>query len=166
MACISDNIVSSDMPSHINVIIATPIQLQPASKRPQQKRMVPIKSPMKWLLMYHRSVMLFGGCNKKHRRQLSVGQCVLVALSRWLIPWWRHQMDTFSASLAICAGNSPVPGEFPVQRPVTRGVGVFFDLRLNKRLSKQSCGWWFQTPSRPLWRHRNASEFTRQNRRG
>ena len=27
--------------------------------------------------------------------------------------WWRHQMETFSALLAICAGNSPVAGEFP-----------------------------------------------------
>ena len=33
--------------------------------------------------------------------------------------WWRHQMETFSALLAICAGNSPVTGEFPAQRPVT-----------------------------------------------
>ena len=69
--------------------------------------------------------------------------------------WWRHQMETFSASLAICAGNSPVPGEFPTQRPVTRSFDVFFDLRLNKRLNKQSWGWWLQTLSRPLWRHRN-----------
>ena len=43
-------------------------------------------------------------------------------------------METFSALLAICAGNSPVPGEFLTQRPVTRGFDVFFDLRLNKRL--------------------------------
>ena len=35
-------------------------------------------------------------------------------------PWWSHQMETFSALLAICAGNSQVPGEFPAQRPVTR----------------------------------------------
>ena len=34
--------------------------------------------------------------------------------------WWRHQMETFSASLTLCAGNSPVTGEFPSQRPVTR----------------------------------------------
>ena len=54
------------------------------------------------------------------------------------IPWWRHQMETFSALLAICAGNSPVPGEFPAKRPVTRSFDVFFDLRLNKQLSKQS----------------------------
>ena len=71
------------------------------------------------------------------------------------LSWWRHQMETFSASLAICAGNSPVPGEFPAQRPVTRSLCVFFDLRLNKRLSKQSWGWWFETLSRPLWRHSN-----------
>ena len=61
-----------------------------------------------------------------------------------------------SPLLAICAGNSPVPGEFPTQRPVTRSFDVFFDLRLNKRLSKQSRGWWLETISRPLWRHRNA----------
>ena len=41
------------------------------------------------------------------------------------------------------------------QRPVTRRFDVFFDLRLNKRLSKQPWGWWFETLSRPLWRHRN-----------
>ena len=67
--------------------------------------------------------------------------------------WWRHEIDTFSALLALCAGNSPVTGEFPSQRPVTQSFGVFFDLRLNKRLTKQSCGWWFETPSRSLWRH-------------
>ena len=70
--------------------------------------------------------------------------------------WWCHQMETFSALLPISAGNSPVPGEFPTQRPVARGFDIFFDLRLNKRLSKQSWGCWLETPSRPLWRHRNA----------
>ena len=67
--------------------------------------------------------------------------------------WWRHQMETFSALLAICAGRSPVTGDFPAQRPVTRSFDVFFDLRLNIRLSKQSWCWWFETPSHPLWRH-------------
>ena len=57
--------------------------------------------------------------------------------------WWRHQMETFSALLALCAGNSPVSGEFPAQRPVTQSFDVFFDLRLIKRLSKHSRGWWF-----------------------
>ena len=46
-------------------------------------------------------------------------------------------METFSALLAICAGNSPVTGEFPAQGPVMRSFDVFFDLRLNERLSKQ-----------------------------
>ena len=72
-------------------------------------------------------------------------------------PWWRHQMETFSALLAICAGNSPVTGEFPAQRPLTRSFDVFFDLHPNKRLSKQWWGWWFESPSRPLWRHCNVS---------
>ena len=69
--------------------------------------------------------------------------------------WWRHPMETFSTLLAICAENSPVPGEFPAQRPVTRGFDVFFDLRLNKWLSKQSWGWWFESVSCPLGRHCN-----------
>ena len=52
--------------------------------------------------------------------------------------------------------NRPfVRGIHPAQRPVTRSFAIFFDLRLNKRLNKQSWGWWFQTLSRPLRRHRN-----------
>ena len=86
---------------------------------------------------------------------------ILPKINTWLISlaiqiilsWWRHQMETFSALLAICEGNSPVPDEFPTQRPVTRSFDVFFDLRLNKRLSKQYRGWWFETSSRPFWRH-------------
>ena len=66
-------------------------------------------------------------------------------------------METFSTLLAICAGNSPVTSEFPAQRPVTRIFDVFFDLRKNKQLSKQWWGWWFEMPSRPLWRHCNVS---------
>ena len=50
-------------------------------------------------------------------------------------------METFSALLALCVGNSSVTDEFPAQRPVTQSFDVFFDLRLNKRLSKQSWGW-------------------------
>ena len=59
-----------------------------------------------------------------------------------------HQMETLSALLALCEGNPPVIS----QRPVTRSFVVFFDLRLNKRLSKQSRRQWFGTPSRSLWR--------------
>ena len=60
-----------------------------------------------------------------------------------------------SVLLALYAGNSPVT------RPVTRSFDVLFDLRLIKRLSKQSWDWWFETPSRLLWRHFNeAAEVT------
>ena len=60
-----------------------------------------------------------------------------------------------SALLALCEGNSPVTEEFPSHRPVARNFDVLFDLRLNKRLSKQWWGWWFETPLRPLGRHCN-----------
>ena len=63
--------------------------------------------------------------------------------------------NNFRVTGHLC-GEFTGPGEFPAQRPVTRSFDVFFHLRLNKRLSKQSWGWWFETPSRPLWRHRNA----------
>ena len=53
------------------------------------------------------------------------------------ITWWRHQIETFSALLALCDGNSPVTAEFPLQRPVTRSFGVFFDLHMNILLSKK-----------------------------
>ena len=47
-------------------------------------------------------------------------------------------------------------GEFTGwQRPVTRSFDVFFDLHPNKRLSKHSWGWWFETAPCPLWRHSN-----------
>ena len=73
----------------------------------------------------------------------------------YLNTWLRHQMETFSALLALCAGNSPVTSEFPAERQVVRSFDVFFDLRLHKRLSKQSWGWWFETLSHPSWRHCN-----------
>ena len=82
---------------------------------------------------------------------------VLKRETEWLIEtWWRHQMETFSALLVLCVGNSPVNGEFPAQRPVTRSFDIFFDPHPNTRLSKQSWGWWFETPSRSSWRHCNA----------
>ena len=63
----------------------------------------------------------------------------------------KSSIGNIFALLAICAGKSPAPGEFRAQRPVTRSFDVFFDLRLNKRLSKQWWGWWFETLSRPVW---------------
>ena len=72
-----------------------------------------------------------------------------------IITWWCHRMETFSALLAICVRNSPVPGEFPAQRPVTRNFDVFFDLLMNKQLSKQLWCLWFEMLSHPLWCHHN-----------
>ena len=63
-------------------------------------------------------------------------------------------MEIFTALLAICERNSPVTAEFPRQRPVTLSFDI---LRLNKRLSKQSWGWWFETLSCALWRHCNVA---------
>ena len=64
-------------------------------------------------------------------------------------------METFSALLAFRAGNSPVPGESPAQRPVTRSFDVFFGMRLNQQLSKQWRCWWFETLPHSLRRHFN-----------
>ena len=63
-------------------------------------------------------------------------------------PWWRHQMETVSALLALCAGKSPVSGEFPAQRQVTRSFDVFFDLRLEIN------GWVNNREAGDLRRHR------------
>ena len=74
-------------------------------------------------------------------------------------PLWRHQTGTISALLALCEGNSPVTGEFPPQRPVTRSFADFFDLRMNKRLSQQQWRRWFETPSCSLYRHCNVMRY-------
>ena len=58
-------------------------------------------------------------------------------------PW--HD-DIFRVTGPLC-GEFTGPGEFPTQRPVRQSFDVFFGLRLNKRLSKQPWGWWFETPS-------------------
>ena len=58
-------------------------------------------------------------------------------------------------------GEFTGPGEFTAQRPVTRSLDVFFDLRLNKPLSKQWWGWWFETLSSPLWRHCNDNHHSK-----
>ena len=76
-------------------------------------------------------------------------------IHQYVESWRRHQMETYSALLALCVGDSLVTGEFPSQRPVTLSFDVFFDLRPNKRFSKQSWGWWFETPSRSLWHYCN-----------
>ena len=87
-----------------------------------------------------------------HNRTVPLADLVEKCMNRCIDHMMTSSNGNFSALLAICDGNSPVPG---TQRPVTRSFDIFFDLRLNKRLSKQSWGWWFETPSRPLWRQCN-----------
>ena len=63
------------------------------------------------------------------------------------LPWWRHQMEIFSALMALCAENSSGPGEFPTQRPVTRNFDVFLICaRINN--------WVYNRGSGDLRRHR------------
>ena len=87
---------------------------------------------------------------------------ILMVIGSWLILLlcpgkFRKCMMTssngniFRVTGPLC-GEFTGPGEFPTQRPVTWSFGVFFDLRLNKRLRKQPWGWWFETPSWSLWR--------------
>ena len=71
--------------------------------------------------------------------------------------WWRHQMETFSALLALCAGTHRSPVNSPHKGQWRGSLMGFFHLCLNKRLSKPSSGWWFETPSRSLWRHCNVT---------
>ena len=89
---------------------------------------------------------------------------------------WNHQPLLFLYMMTSSNGNifrvtGPLcgeftgPGEFPAQRPVTRSLDVFFDLRLNKRLSKQPRGWWFETSSWSLWCHCNVNDCLGYNQR-
>ena len=82
------------------------------------------------------------------------------------VPLLRRVSKIVSLMMTSTNGNifrvtGPLCGEFtgprwiPAQRPVTRSFDIFFDLLLNKRLSKKSWGWWFETLSRSLWRHCN-----------
>ena len=81
--------------------------------------------------------------------------CLQVGYQKRIFHMMTSSNGSIFALLALCAGNSPVTGEFPSETPVTRSSGVFFDLRLNNRLNKQSWGWWFEMLSLPLWRHCN-----------
>ena len=73
------------------------------------------------------------------------------------IAWWRHQMEPFSALLALCAGNSPVPVNSPHKGQWCGALMFLLDLCLNKRLSKQPWGRWFETQPWSLWRHCNGT---------
>ena len=80
---------------------------------------------------------------------------VVVSSNEKVLSWWCYQMETFSILLVIYAGNSQFTGEFPSQRPVTQSFDVFFDLCLDKWLSKQLRCQCFEMLSCSLWHHCN-----------
>ena len=84
------------------------------------------------------------------------GSLFLTSEQHVFVPMMTSSNGNIYWLLVIFVGNSPVTSEFPAQRPVTWSFDVFFDLHLNKQLSKQLWDWWFETPSYPLWRHCNA----------
>ena len=86
-------------------------------------------------------------------RMVIYGYQYHIALYSQSLSWWCDQTETFSVLLALCAGNSLVTSEFPSQRQVAWSFDVFLDLHLNKRLSKQLWGWWFETSLQSLWHH-------------
>ena len=100
-------------------------------------------------------------CNNKLCVWACLCACMLMAMLAVFVYWLEIMMTSSNGSICRVTGHLwgefTGPGEFPTQRPVTRSFDVFFDLRLNKRLSKQSWGRWFETLSRPfpLWRYRN-----------
>ena len=67
---------------------------------------------------------------------------------------WKHfpRYWPFVRGIHRSPVNSPHKGQW-------RGALMYFYLRLKKRLSKQSWGWWFETPSCSLWRHCNVSPY-------
>ena len=88
----------------------------------------------------------------------SNGESVSVLQSHHVIMMTSSNGNIFRVTGPLC-GEFTGPGEFPTQRPVTRSFDVIFDLRLNKRLSKHWWGWWFETPSWPLWRQCNDTKI-------
>ena len=74
--------------------------------------------------------------------------------------WWRHQMEAFPRHWPFVRGIHRSPVNSPHKGQWRGALMLYFVLHLNKRLSKQSWGWWFETPSRPLWRHCNIAKET------
>ena len=110
--------------------------------------------------IYWRINASFGiSCTRLHLGTVAIKYLIFehIVLIDILRTWWRYQMETFSGLLALCEGNLSVTDGFPSQRPVTQSFDVFFDLRPNKRLSKQLRRRWFETPSRSLCRHCDVS---------
>ena len=99
---------------------------------------------------------------KERRPVTAKGESVIILTTETIGSMMTSSNGNIFRITGHLCGEFTGPGEFPTQRPVTRNFDVYFDLRPNKRLSKQLWGWWFETPSRPLWRHLNAlSDYVR-----
>ena len=106
---------------------------------------------------------------------LHYNDVIMGAIASWItsltIVYWTVYSDADQRisklrATGLHAGNSPGTSEFPAQMASNaENASIWWghhvcniirhDMRLNKRLSKQSWGWWFKTLSRPLWRHCN-----------
>ena len=93
--------------------------------RKKERRKMSLYLFMAW----HRDIMQFFSTRDDH---VNIPYLCLTATCKIWSSWWRHQMETFSALLALCAVNSPVTGKFLSQRPVTRSFDVFFDTRIKQ----------------------------------
>ena len=102
-----------------------------------------------WLTVFHQCLSIYP------IRQDSSHQCL-----GWTCVMMTSSNGKFSALLALCLENSSITGELPSQRPVTRSFDIFFDLRHNKRLSKQSRHRWIDTPWCSFWRDCNLMIYT------
>ena len=81
----------------------------------------------------------------------------LVSHNDHMMSSWRHWMEIIPRYWPFCQMNPTITGGFPSQRPMSLSFDKYFDLHLNKRLSKQSRQWWFETPSCSLWHHCNCN---------
>ena len=107
---------------------------------------VPVPAMQRWRICVDGAHTFIATDDITSAKQDAITYCAMMTSSNGNI---------FRVTGPLC-GEFTGPGEFPTQRPVTRSFGVFFDLRPNKRLNKQWPGWWFETLSRPFWRHRKA----------
>ena len=84
-----------------------------------------------------------------HTKHKYINICIYI----YVVAWWHHQMETFSAKLVLCEKNTPVNGGF-LHKGQWRGALMFSLIyALNKRLRKERRRRWFETSSRSLWRH-------------
>ena len=94
-----------------------------------------------------------GDTNPPHKKQHTNG--LTTSAPSWLISR-RHNVIYIHWNVITYIYNDKILRQtLNFERGVTRSFDVFFDLHLNKRLSKQSSAWWFETPSGSLWRHYN-----------